>query len=90
VPNVAEWTEEMVGPCGLEPQTSSVSRMRSNQLSYGPNEGDSLAWSAIARIIVILIGAFSLVMVMTKQQKIPGVPTKETFRLQTRIKSKKL
>src|SRR5215472_11395050 len=26
----------MVGPCGLEPQTSSVSRMRSNQLSYGP------------------------------------------------------
>ena len=27
---------EMVGPCGLEPQTSSVSRTRSNQLSYGP------------------------------------------------------
>ncbi len=26
----------MVGPCGLEPQTSSVSRTRSNQLSYGP------------------------------------------------------
>ena len=26
----------MVGPCGLEPQTSSVSGKRSNQLSYGP------------------------------------------------------
>ena len=26
----------MVGPGGLEPLTSSVSRKRSNQLSYGP------------------------------------------------------
>ena len=26
----------MVGPCRLELQTSSVSRKRSNQLSYGP------------------------------------------------------
>ena len=26
----------MVGPNGLEPSTSSVSRKRSNQLSYGP------------------------------------------------------
>jgi integrase len=31
-----EVIEKMVGPCGLEPQTSSVSRKRSNQLSYGP------------------------------------------------------
>ena len=28
--------KQMVGPWGLEPQTSSVSRTRSNQLSYGP------------------------------------------------------
>jgi hypothetical protein len=28
--------DEMVGPCGLEPQTSTVSRWRSSQLSYGP------------------------------------------------------
>ena len=29
---------EMVGPCGLEPQTSTVSRWRSSQLSYGPTD----------------------------------------------------
>jgi hypothetical protein len=29
----------MVGPNGLEPSTSSVSRKRSNQLSYGPATG---------------------------------------------------
>src|SRR5215469_3602577 len=29
----------MVGPGGLEPLTSSVSRKRSNQLSYGPKKG---------------------------------------------------
>ena len=32
----AQEVKGMVGPCGLEPQTSSVSRTRSNQLSYGP------------------------------------------------------
>jgi hypothetical protein len=31
--------KRMVGPCGLEPQTSTVSRWRSSQLSYGPSEG---------------------------------------------------
>ena len=40
----------MVGPGGLEPLTSSVSRKRSNQLSYGPNVfkycglGSSSSW----------------------------------------------
>jgi hypothetical protein len=34
---------EMVGPCGLEPQTSSVSRKRSSQLSYGPSDENILA-----------------------------------------------
>src|SRR5438105_3284924 len=32
-------TEKLVGPNGLEPSTSSVSRKRSNQLSYGPATG---------------------------------------------------
>ena len=31
-----EFGIELVGPNGLEPSTSSVSRKRSNQLSYGP------------------------------------------------------
>jgi hypothetical protein len=30
--------KKMVGPCGLEPQTSTVSRWRSSQLSYGPTD----------------------------------------------------
>jgi hypothetical protein len=30
------WKEWMVGSWGLEPQTSSVSGKRSNQLSYEP------------------------------------------------------
>ena len=32
----AKLLKGMVGPGGLEPLTSSVSRKRSNQLSYGP------------------------------------------------------
>ena len=32
-------TFALVGPNGLEPSTSSVSRKRSNQLSYGPIDG---------------------------------------------------
>ena len=36
----------MVGPCGLEPQTSTVSRWRSSQLSYGPIATESLAHQA--------------------------------------------
>ena len=28
----------MVGPTGIEPATSAMSRQRSNQLSYGPKE----------------------------------------------------
>jgi hypothetical protein len=35
----------MVGPCGLEPQTSSVSGKRSNQLSYGPTVAESISWA---------------------------------------------
>ena len=35
--------EDMVGPGGLEPLTSSVSRKRSNQLSYGPTAAESFS-----------------------------------------------
>ena len=37
--------EGMVGPCGLEPQTSTVSRWRSSQLSYGPIVAESISWA---------------------------------------------
>jgi hypothetical protein len=37
--NARFWCVVVVGPWGLEPQTSSVSRTRSNQLSYGPELG---------------------------------------------------
>ena len=37
---------DMVGPCGLEPQTSTVSRWRSSQLSYGPISTESLSHRA--------------------------------------------
>ena len=36
--------EDMVGPGGLEPLTSSVSRKRSNQLSYGPTAAESFGY----------------------------------------------
>jgi hypothetical protein len=36
----------MVGPCGLEPQTSTVSRWRSSQLSYGPSDCEYLSTPA--------------------------------------------
>jgi hypothetical protein len=36
----------MVGPCGLEPQTSTVSRWRSSQLSYGPIAAESISSTA--------------------------------------------
>src|SRR5271155_2127475 len=36
----------MVGPCGLEPQTSTVSRWRSSQLSYGPTVAESISSTA--------------------------------------------
>ena len=37
--------EDMVGPGGLEPLTSSVSRKRSNQLSYGPT-----VWKSVRQL----------------------------------------
>src|SRR5215813_13316785 len=42
----------MVGPGGLEPLTSSVSRKRSNQLSYGPTDAESISW--VVRILAHL------------------------------------
>ena len=39
----------MVGPGGLEPLTSSVSRKRSNQLSYGPVPATA---SSLARVVL--------------------------------------
>jgi hypothetical protein len=39
---------EMVGPGGLEPLTSSVSRMRSNQLSYGPTKDSGSLYLRVA------------------------------------------
>ena len=39
----------MVGPGGLEPPTSRLSGVRSNQLSYGPPKARGRPWSARAR-----------------------------------------
>ena len=51
----------MVGPWGLEPQTSSVSRTRSNQLSYGPKSKldyhEKCAARRLAEILQINRGA---------------------------------
>ncbi len=38
----------MVGPTGIEPATSAMSRQRSNQLSYGPKEECEIYTSALA------------------------------------------
>lgn len=38
----------MVGPTGIEPATSAMSRQRSNQLSYGPKEDCEIYTSAPA------------------------------------------
>ncbi len=49
---------EVVGPCGLEPQTSCVSSRRSNQLSYGPVEYDypniGTFWSELGLILEVV------------------------------------
>ena len=37
---------KVVGPGGLEPLTSSVSRKRSNQLSYGPTKAGLIHFTA--------------------------------------------
>src|SRR5271155_4542839 len=39
--------QKVVGPCGLEPQTSTVSRWRSSQLSYGPTDAESISYAAL-------------------------------------------
>lgn len=38
----------LVGPTGIEPATSAMSRQRSNQLSYGPKEECEIYTSACA------------------------------------------
>jgi hypothetical protein len=38
----------LVGPTGIEPATSAMSRQRSNQLSYGPKEECEIYTSALA------------------------------------------
>jgi hypothetical protein len=44
-----DWIQEkLVGPTGIEPATSAMSRQRSNQLSYGPKEECEIYTSALA------------------------------------------
>jgi hypothetical protein len=45
----------MVGPNGLEPLTSTVSRWRSSQLSYGPTDITILAYGLCTGILHLLL-----------------------------------
>ena len=48
---MGDFNNDVVGICGLEPQTSSLSVTRSNQLSYIPNFHYSTKDSAILQVL---------------------------------------